>query len=74
LPIDNKHLLQLRPWGSELDLHMIGRMNEWSFMAGANTMMNNQFQLGQSGKLLLGTLTGLEKFLQDPYAGVRIQG
>lgn len=43
-------------------------------MAGVNTMMNNQFQLGQSGKLLLGTLTGLEKFLQDPYAGVRIQG
>jgi hypothetical protein len=73
MPIDSKHLLQLRSWGHELDPHTIGRMNEASFIAGINTMINNQFQSKQSGKFLLGTQSGLEKFLQDPNAGIKMK-
>lgn len=66
LPIDNKHLLQLRPWAHELDVNMIGRVTVGSFIAGVHTATNNQFQLGQSGTILLGTETGLNNFQQKP--------
>jgi hypothetical protein len=66
LPIDRNHLLQLRPWGHELDRTMLGRMTEHPFMSVVNTEMNNQFQFCQVGKFLLGSESGIKNFKFDP--------
>jgi hypothetical protein len=62
IPIDKNHLLQLRPWGHELDKTMLGRINNNSFISLLNVEINNQFQFKQSGRFVLGTKKGLENF------------
>ena len=66
IPIDKNHLLQLRPWGHELDRTMIGRMTERSIVSIINVAMNNQFQFGQSGRFILGTESSIKNFKHDP--------
>ena len=65
IPIDKNHLLQLRPWGHELDRTMLGRMSEFSFVSALTAECNNQFQYGQTGRFLLGTETGIKNFQPD---------
>jgi Protein of unknown function (DUF4238) len=62
IPIDKYHLLQLRPWGHELDRKMLGRMSENPFISSINVAINNQFQFRQSGMFVLGTENGLRNF------------
>lgn len=62
IPIDKNHLLQLRPWGHELDRKMLGRMTEHSFISAINITINNQAQFAQAGRFVLGTEVGLENF------------
>jgi hypothetical protein len=64
-PIDNTHLLQLHPWAHELDWKMLGRMKDGPF-PGLITSMNNDFQLRQSDKFLLGTRAALTSFQSKP--------
>lgn len=66
IPIDKNHLLQLRPWGHELDRTMIGRMTEQSIVSIINVAMYNQFQFGQSGRFILGTESSIKNFKHDP--------
>ncbi len=68
LPIDDHHLLQLRPWGDKLDnnLTMLGRMSEFSIVSGVVAETNNQFQYNQSERFLLGTEDGIKGFQYDP--------
>ena len=68
LPIDNCHLLQLRPWGDKLDnnLTMLGRMSEYSIVSGIIAETNNQFQYKQAERFLLGTENGIRDFKYDP--------
>ena len=68
LPIDDCHLLQLRPWGDKLDnnLTMLGRMSEFSIVSGIVAETNNQFQYKQAERFLLGTENGIMDFKCDP--------
>jgi len=66
IPIDKNHLLQLRPWGHELDKNMIGRLTEQSFISIITATINNQSQYLQSGKFLLGSKNSLMNFKPDP--------
>jgi hypothetical protein len=68
LPIDDCHLLQLRPWGDKLDnnLTMLGRMSEFSIVSGVVAESNNQFQYNQAEKFLLGTEDSIKGFQHDP--------
>jgi hypothetical protein len=68
LPIDDCHLLQLRPWGDKLDnnLTMLGRMSEFSIVSGIVADTNNQFQYKQADRFLLGTENGIRSFEYDP--------
>lgn len=68
LPLDDCHLLQLRPWGDKLDnnLTMLGRMSEFSIVSGVVAETNNQFQYRQAGLFLLGTENGIKSFKYDP--------
>lgn len=68
LPIDDYHLLQLRPWGDKLDnnLTMLGRMPEFSFVSGIVAETNNQFQYQQAERFLLGTEIAIKGFRYDP--------
>jgi hypothetical protein len=68
LPIDDHHLLQLRPWGHKLDndITMLGRMPEFSIVSGAIAETNNQFQYRQAERFLLGTEEGIKAFQYDP--------
>ena len=68
LPIDDCHLLQLRPWGDKLDnnLTMLGRMSEFSLVSGIVAETNNQFQYNQAERFLLGTEDGIRGFQYDP--------
>jgi hypothetical protein len=68
LPIDDRHLLQLRPWGDKLenDITMLGRMPEFSIVSGAIAETNNQFQYRQTERFLLGTEAGIKGFQYDP--------
>jgi hypothetical protein len=65
LPIDKYHLLQLRPWGDQLDKYMLGRVNV-DIVGQATVSINNQFQNAQSDRFVLGTLNDLEKFKEKP--------
>jgi hypothetical protein len=65
IPLDSKHLLQLRPWGHELDKDLIGRMDATSIIAEATTVINNHFQAAQAGRFILGTESGLRTFLKN---------
>jgi hypothetical protein len=67
LPIDDCHLLQLRPWGDKLDnnLTMLGRMSEFSIVSGVVAETNNQFQYNQAERFLLGTEDGIKGFQYD---------
>lgn len=68
LPIDDCHLLQLRPWGDKLDnnLTMLGRMPEFSIVSGVFAETNNQSQYNQAERFLLGTENGIKGFQHDP--------
>jgi hypothetical protein len=68
LPIDDCHLLQLRPWGDKLDnnLTMLGRMSESSIVSEIVAETNNQFQYNQAERFLLGTENGIRGFQYDP--------
>ena len=68
LPIDDYHLLQLRPWDNKLDnnLTMLGRMSELSIVSGIVAETNNQFQYNQAERFLLGTENGIRGFQFDP--------
>jgi len=66
IPIDSNHLLQLRSWGHELDKNMIGRLSGPALINMVNSRINNEFQLAQSDKFILGTKTALHRFLQRP--------
>lgn len=68
LPIDDCHLLQLRPWGHELDnnLTMLGRISELSIISEIVAEINNQFQYTQAEKFLLGTENAVNDFKYDP--------
>jgi hypothetical protein len=68
LPIDDCHLLQLRPWGDKLDnnLTMLGRMSEFSIVSGVVAETNNQLQYNQAEQFLLGTEDGIKGFQYDP--------
>jgi hypothetical protein len=65
IPIDNKNLLQLRPWANQLDRNMLGRMSESSIVAMASTLINNNFQFNQAERFVLGNETGLKRFLEQ---------
>ena len=65
IPLDNKHLLQLRPWGHELDKDVIGRMDATSIIAEGTTIINNYFQAAQAGRFIFGTEPGLRMFLKN---------
>ncbi|WP_026764438.1 DUF4238 domain-containing protein [Sediminibacterium salmoneum] len=68
LPIDDCHLLQLRPWGDKLNnnLTMLGRMSEFSIVSGVVAETNNQFQYNQAERFILGTEEGIKGFQHDP--------
>jgi hypothetical protein len=68
LPIDDCHLLQLRPWADKLDnnLTMLGRMPEFSIVSGVIAETNNQSQYNQAERFLLGTENGIRGFQYDP--------
>lgn len=65
MPIDSKHLLQLRPWGDQLDKLMLGRMSESAIIGRATTLTNNHFQSIQAERFVFGSATGLKKFIKD---------
>lgn len=65
IPIDHKHLLQLRPWGKELDIRTLFRMHEHGNVGAINAAINNKCQLAQSERFILGTQTGLQKFQEN---------
>src|SRR5690606_21040087 len=65
MPIDKDHLLQIEPWAGELDWKMLGRITS-GILPDFVVPMNNNFQLQQSGKFLLGTESGLKNFQTKP--------
>lgn len=70
MPIDKDHLLQIEPWAGELDWKMIGRIKS-GILPDVVVPMNNNFQLQQSGKFLLGTESGLKSFQTKPMGIIR---
>ena len=68
LPINNKYMVQLMHCDDkDIDNTMIGRFPS-ELMSGINSSMNNQYQMAQSDRFLLGTETALKKFQQNPSA------
>jgi len=66
LPINANHVLQLRPWGHQIDRTMLGRISEKSVMSTFYAEANNQTQFGQNGMFLLGSEVGIKNFKHDP--------
>lgn len=66
IPIDSKHLLQLRPWAHEhqLETDTIWRMDAHSIIAQATSMINKNFQAKQSTRFVMGSKVGLQSFIQ----------
>jgi len=66
IPIDGKHLLQLRPWAYEhqLETDKIWRTDARGIVAFGTTQINNHYQAGQATHFILGSETGLKSFIQ----------
>jgi hypothetical protein len=65
LAIDNKHLLELRPWSSQhgFDTKTLWRTPAFGISSFAFTLSYNERQLVQTNKFALGTESGLRKHL-----------
>jgi hypothetical protein len=62
IPIDKYHLLQLRPWGDQLDRTLLGHMSEVSIISAFCAEENNRRQYAQTGRFLLGSESGIKQF------------
>jgi hypothetical protein len=63
MPIDNKHLVQLRSMGNEVNPLMLCLAKEEPLISKASSMINNHSQASQADKLILGSETGLRQLL-----------
>jgi hypothetical protein len=66
IPIDSKHLLQLRPWANQhqLEKDKIWRTGARGVIALATSLINNRYQAAQATRFILGTESGLKTFIQ----------
>jgi hypothetical protein len=62
VPIDKNHLLQLHPWGEELDRRTLYHVTENTLMSAVNVMTNNHTQFAKAANFVLGTEAGLRDF------------
>jgi hypothetical protein len=65
IAIDNKHLVQLRPWANEhdFDIKTLWRMDESGIVSYATTLSYNDAQVSQTSRFVLGSDSGLKKHL-----------
>lgn len=65
IAIDNKNLLQLRPWANELEKNMLGRIEAEHLIAMTSTLAYNNFQSKQANRFILGCEIGLKNFISQ---------
>lgn len=65
MPIDSKHLVELRSIGHEVDPLTFGFMRQPPLISLGTELINNHFQVAQADNLLLGSDKGLKRMLEQ---------